>query len=377
MKHILSITLIALLLVACGEEPQVPQNLKDLNTEKTALKKQIDSLSKKLQLVESAISDLDTTKRLVVVTTFQPKEEEFKHYIEVQGAVKADQSVELHPEIGGTITRIYAKEGQRVSKGQLLASIDDGGLSSQAAQMETQYALAKTTFERQKRLWDQKIGSEIQFLQAKANMEGLESSVKQMKAQVSKTTVSAPFTGTIDEVFAKVGQLANPQMPFLRIINLKKVYLETEITESFLKDIKKGTDVDITFPSLNKNLTSKISQVGNFINPNNRSFKARIDIINKEGDIKANLLANVKINDFKANGIIIPSYTIQKDSKGNSFVYTIKDENGKEKVAKTMVTVAKEFDNQSYISEGLTASDKIIDKGAKLVKNDDEVSVAN
>lgn len=377
MKHILSITLIALLLVACGEEPQVPQNLKDLNTEKTALKKQIDSLSKKLQLVESAISDLDTTKRLVVVTTFQPKEEEFKHYIEVQGAVKADQSVELHPEIGGTITRIYAKEGQRVSKGQLLASIDDGGLSSQVAQMETQYALAKTTFERQKRLWDQKIGSEIQFLQAKANMEGLESSVKQMKAQVSKTTVSAPFTGTIDEVFAKVGQLANPQMPFLRIINLKKVYLETEITESFLKDIKKGTDVDITFPSLNKNLTSKISQVGNFINPNNRSFKARIDIINKEGDIKANLLANVKINDFKANGIIIPSYTIQKDSKGNSFVYTIKDENGKEKVAKTMVTVAKEFDNQSYISEGLTASDKIIDKGAKLVKNDDEVSVAN
>jgi len=188
--------------------------------------------------------------------------------------------------------------------------------------------------------------------------------------------IRAPFSGTIDELFAKTGELANPQMPFLRVINLKKVYLETEITESYLATIKKGTEVEVTFPSLNKNIVSNVSQVGNFINPNNRSFKARIDIANTDNAIKANQLANIKINDFKAVGIIIPSRTVQKDSKGNTFVYTVNDESSKQKVVKTSITVGKEFDNQSYISEGLKITDKIIDKGAKLVKSDDEVSLA-
>jgi len=375
MKNIITLLLISIL-VSCGSEPQVSKNLDALNTEKIALKKQIDSLSGKLKLVESKISELDTTKRLAVVTIINPIEEEFKHFIEVQGTVKADKSVEIHPEMGGTITKIYVKEGQRVRKGQTLAQLDASVINNTIAQLKTQVDLANTTFERQERLWNQKIGSEMQYLQAKAKKEGLENNLNSLYSQANKMKIKAPFSGTVDEVFAKIGELANPQMPFLRVINLSKVYLETEITESFLADIKKGTEVDVTFPSLNKNITSKISQVGNFINPNNRSFKARVDINNKEGDIKANLLANIKINDFKANGIVIPSYTILKDNKGDTFVYTVIEEGGKQKVAKTMVTVGKEFNNQSYISEGLKASDVIIDKGAKLVQNNETVTVA-
>jgi len=375
MKNIITLLLITIL-VSCGSEPQVSKNLDALNTEKIALKKQIDSLSGKLKLVESKISELDTTKRLAVVTIINPIEEEFKHFIEVQGTVKADKSVEIHPEMGGTITKIYVKEGQRVRKGQTLAQLDASVVNNTIAQLKTQVDLANTTFERQERLWNQKIGSEMQYLQAKAQKEGLENNLNSLYSQANKMKIKAPFSGTVDEVFAKIGELANPQMPFLRVINLSKVYLETEITESFLADIKKGTEVDVTFPSLNKNMTSKISQVGNFINPNNRSFKARVDINNKEGDIKANLLANIKINDFKANGIVIPSYTILKDNKGDTFVYTVIEEDGKQKVAKTMVIVGKEFNNQSYISEGLKASDVIIDKGAKLVQNNETVTVA-
>jgi len=376
MKNIIPLLTLSIILVSCGNEPQISENLEVLNTEKITLKKQIDSLSVKLKLVESKISELDTTKRLTIVTIINPVEEEFKHFIEVQGIVKADKSVELHPEMGGTITKIYVKEGQRVRKGQTLAQLDASVLNNNIAQLKTQVDLAKTTFERQERLWNQKIGSEMQFLQAKAQKEGLENNLNSLYSQANKMKIRAPFSGTIDEVFAKAGELANPQMPFLRVVNLSKVYLETEITESFLADIKQGTEVEVTFPSLNKNMTSKISQVGNFINPNNRSFKARVDINNKEGDIKANLLANVKINDFKANGIVIPSYTIQKDSKGDTFVYTVIEEDGKEKVAKTMITVGKEFNNQSYISEGLKASDVIIDKGAKLVQNNETVTIA-
>jgi len=362
--------------VSCGKEAQLPKNLEALNTQKAALKKQIDSLSSKLKLVENKITELDTTKRLAVVTTLNPKEDEFKHFIEVQGTVKADQSVELHSEMGGTITRIYVKEGQRVRKGQTLAQLDASVINNNIAQLQTQVDLAKTTFERQERLWNQKIGSEIQYLQAKAQKEGLENNLNSLYSQANKMKVKAPFSGTIDEVFVKMGELANPQMPFIRLVNLSKVYLETEITERFLADIKKGTEVDIAFPSINKNMTSKISQVGNFINPNNRSFKARIDINNKEETIKANLLATVKINDFKAKGIVIPSYTIQKDNKDNTFVYTLVKDDDKQKVMKKMVTVGKEFNNQSYISKGLTALDIIVDKGAKLVKNNEAVTVA-
>ncbi|MGB6267789.1 MAG: efflux RND transporter periplasmic adaptor subunit [Olleya sp.] len=375
MKNIITLLTLSIILVSCGKDPQVSQNLDVLNTEKATLKQQIDSLSVRLKLVENKISELDTTKRLAVVTTIKPIEEEFKHFIEVQGTVKADQSVELHPEMGGTITNIYVKDGQRVSKGQLLAQLDASVLNNNIAQLQTQVNLAKTTFERQERLWNQKIGSEIQYLQAKAQKEGLENNLNSLYSQANKMKIKAPFSGTVDEVFAKTGELSSPQMPFLRIVNLSKVYLETEITESYLTDIKKGTEVDITFPSLNKNIVSKISQVGDFINPNNRSFKARVDINNKEGDIKANLLANIKINDFKANGIVIPSYIILKDNKGDSFVYTLIEEDGKQKVVKTMITIGKEFNNQSYISEGLKASDVIIDKGAKLVKNNEVVTV--
>jgi RND family efflux transporter MFP subunit len=376
MKHIFSLLFLTILITSCGNKEEVSTDLSTLNAEKEILKHQLDSINTKLQVVEEAISKSDTIKKLAVVTTISPKTQDFNHYLEVQGSVKADKSVELHPEMGGTITRIYVKEGQRVSRGQTLAQLDASILNNNIAQMQTQLNLAITAFERQSRLWEQKIGSEMQYLQAKAQKEGLESNLRALQSQARKMKIIAPFSGTIDEVFAKQGELANPQMPFLRLINLSKVYIESEITETYLKDVQKGTNVIINFASINKEMSSKISQVGNFINPNNRSFKTRIDISNSNNEIKANQLADIKINDFSANGIVISSHVILKDRDGNSFVYTISKNEEERKVNKTIIKVAKEYNNQSYISEGLTEDDLIIDKGSRSVKSDDEVLIA-
>ena len=249
----------------------------------------------------------------MTVTSFKAEVKDFNHYIEVQGTVKADQSIDLHAEMGGTVTAILTKEGSSASKGQILATLDSAVIDNSVLQLETQLALATTTFERQARLWDQNIGSEIQFLQAKAQKEGLENNMKSLKAQARKMKIIAPFSGTLIKFLRKQGSLRSPQAPFLRLVNLNNVYVESEVTETYLNSIKKGTKVLLNFTSIDKSLEASISQVGNFINPNNRSFKTRIDLKNTNNELKANLLADIKINDFNANGIVIPSRIVQKD----------------------------------------------------------------
>ena len=335
----------------------------------------MDRIGTELKDVEKAISELDTLKKLMTVTAIKAEVKDFNHYIEVQGTVKADQTVDLRAEMGGTVTAILVKEGQNVSKGQILATLDSDVIDSSVLQLKTQLSLATTTFERQARLWEQNIGSEIQYLQAKAQKEGLENSVKSLRAQARKMKIIAPFSGIIDQIYAKTGELTSPQKPFLKLVNLSKVYVESEVTETYLKSIKKGTAVLLNFRSIGQTTEAKISQVGNFINPNNRSFKTRIDLKNPENELKANLLADIKINDFRANGVVIPSRLVQKDRDNKTFVYTIEPRENNHKIVKTYVTSTMSYDNQSYISEGLDSNSVLVDKGARLVNNNEDVTL--
>ena len=322
MKKIIPLLILSFIL-SCGDAPKKSATLTELASEKSDLMQQIDSLSNVLKSVEERISKLDTTKRLNVVTAIEAKEKTFRHYIKVQGTVEADQSVELYPERSGTIIQIFVKEGQQVSKGETLVQIDNSIVESSMIELQTELNLATTTFERQERLWQQNIGSELQFLQAKAKKEGLENKLNSLEEQAKKLVISAPFSGVIDEVFAKVGGVAAPQIPAIRLVNLNTIHVESEVTESYLKSIKKGTEVELFFPSISKYISAKINQVGSYINPNNRSFKIRININNPNNELKANLLADVKINDFKETGIVIPTKLIQKDRIGKTFVYTL------------------------------------------------------
>jgi RND family efflux transporter MFP subunit len=189
--------------------------------------------------------------------------------------------------------------------------------------------------------------------------------------------IIAPFSGTIDQVFAKTGELISPQTPFLRLVNLDNVYIESEITETYLKSISKGTMALLSFSSIDISFEANITQVGNFINPSNRSFKTRIDVKNNNNELKANLLADIKINDFNASGIVIPSKVIQKDRNGKTFVYTLEAEEANYKVIKTFVKDSNSYNNFSYISEGLNSKSTLVDKGARLVKNGDIVKLVD
>jgi len=354
--------------LSCDNSSNKTATIVELNNSKKTLIKKIDSLGVLLKTVEQNISKLDTNKRLIIVTALKAKKKNFEHYIDVQGIVESDESVELFPEQSGTISKIYVDEGQKVKKGQTLIQIDDSLIKSKMAETQIELNLATTTFMRQKRLWDQNIGSEMQFLQAEAKKNGLEKKLSSLKVQARKLKVIAPFNGTVDEVFNKIGGLAAPMFPSMRLVNLDQIHIESELTETYLKNISVGKKVKLFFPSVGKSIDAKINQVGNFINPENRSFKIRVDIKNEDNDLKPNLLADLKINDYSNFGIVVPSKLIQKDRLGNSFVYTLKKVNGSYNVNKSYIKEKMTYKNESFISEGLIEDVLVVDKGSRLIK---------
>jgi RND family efflux transporter MFP subunit len=374
MKKISILLITILLTISCGDDTQ-KSSLTELNNEKMSIIAQMDSLKNELQKIEKQISKIDTTTKLHNVTALPVKNDVFKHYIEIQGVVQADKNIEIQPELGGIVKTIYVKEGQKVTTGQILIQLDDTSIQNSINELNTQLSLANTTFERQKRLWEQKIGSEMQFLQAKTQKESLENNLESLKTQSSKMRITAPFSGIVDKIYPRIGELSSPMSPVVRLINLDNVYVEADVTETYLTDIKVGTETVLNFPSINKEITSKIAQVGNYINPDNRSFKTRINISNQDQSIKPNLLADLKILDFQSQGIIIPSTLVQKDQQGNSYVFTLKNENDETIVVKNLITVENEYNNEVYVSEGLSANDQLVNAGARIVKAGDVVNI--
>ncbi len=375
MRHIYTLLVILFLIItSCEKKEVVSENIQELQEQKSAIKIQIDSLSKKLKTIDAALSKLDKTKKLPVVTILPVKYGTFKHYIEIQGVVKADKNIEIRPELGGVVRTIYVKEGQQVSRGQTLVQLDDATIRNNITELNTQLTLAQTTFDRQERLWKQKIGSEMQFLQAKAQKESFENSLASLRTQSRKMKIIAPFSGVVDEIFPKIGELTSPQMPVVRLLNLRNVYVEADVTETYLHTVKIGTEAIIYFPSINKKVDSKIAQIGNYINPDNRSFKTRINLSNKNKLIKPNLLADLKILDFEADGIIIPSTLVQQDQNGNNYVFVIDTANEENTVVKKLIEIGKEYNHEVFISSGLDENDILINIGARLVKAGDVVN---
>ena len=279
------------------------------------------------------------------------------------------------------LTKVYVKEGQKVAKGQLLATIDDAGLSEQVAQMEVQLSLAKTTFERQKRLWEQKIGSEIEFLQAKATYEGQENAVNQMKSQLAKTSVRAPFSGIIDDIITEQGTVVGAgASQLLRIVNLDNMYIEAEVPEVYLSRIVPGKTVEVYFPVLGETLNTKVNQVSNFINPSNRTFKITILIKNKEKLIKPNLTAKIKINDYtNEQAVLIPQSIISENSLGEQYIFIAQNINkDNEATAKKMIVKTGKTQGDSVeVLEGVVSNDIIINEGARNVKDGQNVKILN
>lgn len=358
----------SLLLIACGEK-STDDLIKDKNI--TELKNRKATIQSELEKIDAALlkgNKAPESEALVSVVTV--KDTVFNHYLEIQGNVNTKENILVQPEFSGTLTALNVKAGQRVSKGQILGKVDDAGMSQQLASIENQYALAKTTFERQKNLWDKKIGSEIQFLQAQAQMISAQKSVAQMRAQVAKTVIRAPFSGTIDEVFVERGQVVAPSpQGLMRIVNLSNMYVSTTVPETYIGKLKPGTEVDVFLTSLGKTYKGKVRQVANFINPSNRSFGIEVSVPNPDNLLRPNQVAKLKIIDYTVNNaIIVPTNVVQEDGEHNKFVFIATNVTGKKGVAKKVVVkVGKSSDNVTEILSGLTANDVIVTEGANNI----------
>ena len=387
MRTIYALLVTTIIFISCGEKKQptleeviATQDLTTIRAKKSELDKQSQEISEKIKLLITEIDKLDTLKRVPLVTALEAKHEVFNHYIELQGDVKTKQNVLIYPEMPGTLEKVYVTRGQNVVKGQLLATIDDGGMSQQVAQLEATTALAKTTFERQKSLWSQKIGSEIQFLQTKTNYEAQKNSLEQLKKQLGKASIRAPFSGVIDEVIKDQGTVVAPGMSseIFRIVNLNNMYIETAVPEKYISTITKGKAVEVFLPMLSKTLNTKIRETGNFINPANRTFIIEIEVPNSDKSIKPNLTAKLKINDYtNQKALLIPQSIISENAEGQQYVYIITDLNGNKGFAKqTVVKTGKTEGDVIEILEGISEGDMLIQAGARTVKNGQEVKIS-
>lgn len=386
MKKIYSIVIVTFLLASCGggnkkstEDVIAGGDLNAIKQKRSEVVAEYDVLASELRNLDAAISKLDTTSKISLVTALKAKDSIFHHYVELQGSVNTKQNIIINAEYPGILLNVLVKEGQAVRKGQVLAKIDDGGLASQLAQLKVQADLAATTYERQKRLWDQKIGSEIQYLQAKTQYESTKNAVAQMQSQLSKTRVVAPFSGIIDEVITDEGSVVNAGVPIIRIVNLGNMYIETEVPEKYLPYIKENTSVKVIFPVLgNEIVETKVRQVSNYINPTNRSFKIEVSVPNHKGLVKPNLTAKVQINDYTSEkAILIPQSIISENAEGDQYVYTVGEING-DSVAtahKAIIKTGKTQGDYVEVLEGLANGDMVIEEGARRVQEGQKVKI--
>lgn len=348
--------------------------LEEIQLQKTAHVKTINQLEKELEQLNASLQSKDKTQKFVLVGSVELKEEFYQHSVSFQGSIETDKNILIYPEIPGLLKKIHVSEGQKVTQGTLLAEISDGGLRDQLEQLKLQLKLAKTTFERQQRLWKQKIGSEIQFLQAKTNYLSIEKSVSQMKDQVAKTKITAPFDGVIDHIVADRGSNLTPGMtPIIRIINLDQMKVAAEIPEIHLPNIHTNTSALVSVPVLGTQYEERVSVVGNFINPNNRSFRVEISLDNKEQMLKPNMTALIEVNDYNnPKAVLVSIKNILENQAGASYVYKLVEEDAAQKtyrVEKTFVKLGKSSNNKVEILSGLQAGDRIVEDGIRLVKD--------
>ncbi len=385
MKYFILLLSVSIFLTSCGgggektvEGVIESGDLVALQKKKDELTTQQQEIQEQLKQLDEKIEELNPEKNIPLITAFTANDTVFNHYVELQGSVETKQNLVITPEMGGILQRVYVKEGDKVSKGQLLAKVDDGGLSQQLAQMQVQADLAKTTFERQKRLWDQKIGSEIQYLQAKSNYEAQQEAINSMKQQLAKSSIRAPFAGTIDDVITEQGSVVSPgQTPVVRLVNLSDMYIQTDVPETYITNIKTGKDVEVMFPVLNKTMDAKIRQTGDFINPENRTFKVEIAVPNTDKTIKPNLTARLKINDYtNENAILIPQSIISENADGEQYIYILDSKEGQKAVAKRVIieTGISQGDVIEVLS-GVKDGDQIIEEGARSVKDGQTVKI--
>jgi RND family efflux transporter MFP subunit len=371
MKKVLLIAPLAFL-AACSQ-PAVEGDFQTLTWKRDSTKNVVDALNEQIALYDAAIAAMDTTVSYDAVTAYEVQPDQFVHFFDVFGTVEADKSINLFPLNSGKVERIHVKPGQRVSKGQLLVSLDTDMMQSSLKELETAISLAETVFKKQQKLWiDEQIGSEIQYLQAKNNYDGLVQKLETVKEQMAMSEVRAPFAGTIDEIFVKVGELTAPQLPSVRLVNTAGVYVKADVPESYSNRVRVGTPANVEFTSMDYEVAAEVLQVGQFIQEGNRTFSINVSLPADPGTVKPNQMVHVSLQDYRNdNALAVPASLVQQDVAGNDFIYTLKNipNTNRYEVVKTWVSTGLTFDNKTEIKTGLEAGLMIVDKGSRSVRS--------
>ena len=384
MKKLI-ITLSLILLLSCNSSRNSSINdlinKGDLETLKKKKKEYVDlmnDLRLDLNEINNGIMLLDENEQIQVISKFNVIEKEFITYVELQANLKSRKNVVILSEFQGALKNFFVREGQLVKKGELLAEINDSGLKEQLDQMLIQANYTKDNFDRVKRLWEKNIGSEMQFLKAKSDFETNNKMVEQIRDQLSKTKIYAPFDGEIDEIISNLGSNLVPGSSILRVVNLDIIYAEAQVPEKYVSSIELGTEALVSIPLLNKEVTSKIVQSGNFINPNNRTFRVEAPVENKDKRIKQNLNARIKIKNYSnIKALVVPLRVIREDASGRPFIYKLVETDKKDILltVKIFVETGANNDEEIEITKGLSIGDIIVLEGANNVEDNQRVRV--
>jgi RND family efflux transporter MFP subunit len=375
MKRRLIYVSLSVILAACGSS-NTNEDIVVLQHRKDSLKIVYADVAAQIAAIDEQLIVLDTTIKLPLITVGTIEEKAFEHYVEIQGAVEVGGNALVYPEVQGKVIAIRFREGNKVRKGDLIIQLDASTLTSTIKEVKTSYNLAKDMFEKQDRLWKEKIGSEVQYLQIKANKESLEQKLKTLKEQLDMYSIRAPFSGVIDEINPKVGEAVNPALPALRVINFNDTYLKADVSENYVKTIKVGNVAKVFFPALDKEFITQINQVGNYINPNNRTFNINIDLSEFKENVKPNLLADIKVLDYKADSaVVVASRIVQQDRQGNEYIYVAVKDGAKTKAKKVIITTGLSYEKYTLVLTGLKGGEKYIDKGARSIQDGELVEI--
>ena len=363
MKTKLSILLIMVLLVSC--KPDNKTKLEKLKQQQEAIMLEIQELEK---LVGQEEGKSVAKEAIVVVADVVPAP--FDHFIDVQGKVDGEENVAVGPRMMGVVTDIYVREGEEVKRGQLLAQLDDAIYRQSLAALDSTRVFLNNMFIKQKNLWEQNIGSEVQYLLAKNNLESIDNNIKSLKEQLKTMSITSPINGTIEELNIKIGQTVSPGITTaFRVVNLAKLKVVAEVAESYASKIKTGSPVLLHFPDLMLDIKSRISFSSRYINPINRTFICEVNVDASDEIFRANMIAVMKINDYHNDfAITVPVNLVQKIDDV-SYIYTAQQENGHYVARKTKVTTGYTYNGTTEIKEGLKADDKIITVGYQSVED--------
>lgn len=367
-KVIIILSILSISLISCKKESSNPKDIKNqiLNykTQISDINKKIDDLYKKLG------EDTTTVANDLKVNVIEIKKTAFEHFVDITGNVDAVNNALISPQMNGQIVKIYVKEGQQVRRGQVLAKLNDDVLNKNLAQLQTSLLLADTMYQKQKKLYDQNVVSEVQYLQSKNQKESLEKNIDVIKSQIALSIIRAPFSGIIDQIFVKEGEMTMPGKPVIQIVNLSKMEVTADVPENYLPTVNVNNKINLTFQTYpDIKITSKISFKGNVIDPVNRTFRLKAIFANIGNKIKPNMLAVLHFNDFSTkSAIVVPTQILSKDISG-WYLFIVNKENDKYIANKKYVKIGISDLKNTIINSGLNEGELVVTKGFNLVKD--------